>query len=128
MRHEKSLGRYCRWISRREHAPDAPRPTTGALLVHHRLHLASRAFALARRPTAARGDIIIRYERVYEAANHSHVHISNGPLSSLFSLMAVVFEFPIPPALPPLPQPDAAAPPVLSPLGIFCHPSQPHIT
>lgn len=28
--------------------------------------------------TAARGDIIIRYERVYEAANHSHVHISNG--------------------------------------------------
>lgn len=31
-----------------------------------------------RRATAARGDIIIRYERVYEAANHSHVHISNG--------------------------------------------------
>lgn len=30
------------------------------------------------RATAARGDIIIRYERVYEAANHSHVHISNG--------------------------------------------------
>lgn len=28
MRHEKSLGRYCRWISKREHAPDAPRPTT----------------------------------------------------------------------------------------------------
>lgn len=30
------------------------------------------------RATAARGDIIILYERVYEAANHSHVHISNG--------------------------------------------------
>lgn len=32
----------------------------------------------AERASAARGDIIIRYERVYEAANHSHVHISNG--------------------------------------------------
>lgn len=30
MRHEKSLGRYCRWISRREHAPGAPRPTAGS--------------------------------------------------------------------------------------------------
>lgn len=67
MRHEKSLGRYCRWISRREHAPDAPRPTTGP----RRLEAPFAA-------SAARGDIIIRYERVYEAANHSHVHISNG--------------------------------------------------
>lgn len=44
------------------------------------LRLASR-LAPRRRTggaTAARGDIIIRYERVYEAANHSHVHISNG--------------------------------------------------
>lgn len=32
---------------------------------------------LAGRPPRG-GDIIIRYERVYEAANHSHVHISNG--------------------------------------------------
>lgn len=37
----------------------------------------------------ARGDIIIRYERVYEAANHSRVHISNSQRRfSLFSLMA----------------------------------------
>lgn len=43
------------------------------------LRLASpRAAPSYWRATAARGDIIIRYERVYEAANHSHVHISNG--------------------------------------------------
>lgn len=74
---KKSLGRYCRWISRREHAPGAPRPyPPGPAGAHHRLHLASRLRAGG--ATAARGDIIIRYERVYEAANHSHVHISNG--------------------------------------------------
>lgn len=35
---------------------------------------------LSRRESARAepGDIIIRYERVYEAANHSRVHISNG--------------------------------------------------
>lgn len=81
MRHEKSLGRYCRWISRREHAPGAPRPARRVPLARTTgLRLASR-LAPRRRTggaTAARGDIIIRYERVYEAANHSHVHISNG--------------------------------------------------
>lgn len=81
MRHEKSLGRYCRWISRREHAPGAPRPTAGSRWRTTGLRLASRLAPRRRtggRATAARGDIIIRYERVYEAANHSHVHISNG--------------------------------------------------
>lgn len=81
MRHEKSLGRYCRWISRREHAPGAPRPTAGSRwrTTGLRPRLASpRAAPSYWRATAARGDIIIRYERVYEAANHSHVHISNG--------------------------------------------------
>lgn len=83
MRHEKSLGRYCRWISRREHAPGAPRPTAGSrwrappASASPRL-AAPRAAPSYWRATAARGDIIIRYERVYEAANHSHVHISNG--------------------------------------------------
>lgn len=53
MRHEKSLGRYCRWISRREHAPDAPRPTTRALLARHRPHRAARALAPPGRPPRA---------------------------------------------------------------------------
>lgn len=66
-----------------ENTPLVPRvlPPRRVPLAHTTgLRLASR-LAPRRRTggaTAARGDIIIRYERVYEAANHSHVHISNG--------------------------------------------------
>lgn len=81
MRHEKSLGRYCRWISSARTRPWCPASYRRVPLAHHRPppRLASpRAAPSYWRATAARGDIIIRYERVYEAANHSHVHISNG--------------------------------------------------
>lgn len=49
MRHEKSLGRYCRWISRREHAPGAPRPTAGSRWRTTGLRLASPRLAPRRR-------------------------------------------------------------------------------
>jgi len=52
MRHEKSLGRYCRWISRREHAPDAPRPTPPGPVSLNSLSPAPRP----RAPALAAGD------------------------------------------------------------------------
>lgn len=62
MRHEKSLGDIVGGFPKRESTPPPPAPRVAALVER------------ARTP----GDIIIRYERVYEAANHSRVHISNG--------------------------------------------------
>lgn len=58
MRHEKSLGDIVGGFLKRESTPTPTLPRV----------------ATSRTP----GDIIIRYERVYEAANHSRVHISNG--------------------------------------------------
>lgn len=86
MRHEKSLGRYCGGgrfsfgTPRTNPPPVTPNPQY-------------RCAALGVRSS---GDIIIRYERVYEAANHDSFHISNVRWS-LFSLMVAIFEFSIPP-------------------------------
>lgn len=56
-----------------ENTPPMPR-----VLPSRSPRLAPSNCRASERASAPRGDIIIRYERVYEAANHSHVHISNG--------------------------------------------------
>lgn len=79
MRHEKSLGLYC------------SKPRCGLSLRKLRTNPRTSFCTVG-----CSGDIIIRYERVYEAANHRSFHISNGRCS-LFSLMVAIFEFSIPP-------------------------------